>query len=66
MFSAMSMQSSTLEELFGQVMFSCVVTRQDRQQIRAAILGGTLNEDQHAIINRLVYNVRRGWVKVLD
>jgi hypothetical protein len=66
MLSAMSMQCSTLEELFGQVMFSCVVTRQDRQQIRAAILGGTLNEDQHAIINRLVYNVRRGWVKVLD
>jgi hypothetical protein len=56
----------TLEELFGQVMFSSVVTRHDRRQLRSALLGGSLNEDEYAIINRLLYNVRRGWVKIVD
>ncbi|MGE5655917.1 MAG: hypothetical protein ACM37W_04810 [Actinomycetota bacterium] len=62
----MSVSQMTLEELFGQVMFSSVVTRHERQQLRAALLGGCLNEDEHAIINRLLYNVRRGWVKIID
>jgi hypothetical protein len=56
----------TLEELFGQVMFSSVVTRRDRRQLRSALLERTLNEDEYAIINRLLYNVRRGWVKLVD
>jgi len=56
----------TLEELFGQVMFSSVVTRHDRRQLRSALLERTLNEDEYAIINRLLYNVRRGWVKIID
>jgi hypothetical protein len=56
----------TLEELFGQIMFSSVVTRNDRSQLRSALLERTLNEDEYAIINRLLYNVRRGWVKIID
>ncbi|MEG3859958.1 MULTISPECIES: hypothetical protein [unclassified Microcoleus] len=62
----MSVSQMTLEELFGQVMFSSVVTRHDRRQLRAALLERTLNEDEYAIINRLLYNVRRGWVKIVD
>jgi hypothetical protein len=62
----MSTSQLTLEELFGQVMFSSIVTRNDRKQIRSALLGGGLNEDEHAIINRLLYNVRRGWVRIVD
>jgi len=62
----MSISQITLEELFGQVMFSSVVTRTDRQHLRSALLGGGLNEDEHAIINRLLYNVRRGWVRIID
>jgi hypothetical protein len=62
----MSVSQMTLEELFGQVMFSSVVTRHDRKQLRAALLERTLNEDEYAIINRLLYNVRRGWVKIVD
>ncbi len=62
----MSISRMTLEELFGQVMFSSVVTRHDRRQLRSALLGGSLNEDEYAIINRLLYNVRRGWVKIVD
>jgi hypothetical protein len=62
----MSLSHMTLEELFGQIMFSSVVTRNDRSQLRSALLERTLNEDEYAIINRLLYNVRRGWVKIID
>ncbi|WP_445244196.1 hypothetical protein [Microcoleus sp. OTE_8_concoct_300] len=62
----MSVSQMTLEELFGQIMFSSVVTRNDRSQLRSALLERTLNEDEYAIINRLLYNVRRGWVKIID
>ncbi|MFM9268251.1 hypothetical protein [Tychonema sp. BBK16] len=62
----MSVSQMTLEELFGQVMFSSVVTRHDRRQLRSALLQRTLNEDEYAIINRLLYNIRRGWVKIVD
>ncbi|MEG3960065.1 MULTISPECIES: hypothetical protein [unclassified Microcoleus] len=62
----MSLSQMTLEELFGQIMFSSVVTRHDRSQLRSALLERTLNEDEYAIINRLLYNVRRGWVKIID
>ena len=62
----MSLSQMTLEELFGQIMFSSVVTRHDRRQLRSALLERTLNEDEYAIINRLLYNVRRGWVKIID
>jgi hypothetical protein len=62
----MSVSQMTLEELFGQVMFSSVVTRHDRRQLRSALLERTLNEDEYAIINRLLYNVRRGWVRIVD
>ncbi|WP_341733213.1 hypothetical protein [Microcoleus sp. EPA2] len=62
----MTVSQMTLEELFGQVMFSSVVTRHDRRQLRSVLLERTLNEDEYAIINRLLYNVRRGWVKIID
>ncbi|MEG4285740.1 hypothetical protein QUB68_21660 [Microcoleus sp. A006_D1] len=62
----MPVSQMTLEELFGQVMFSSIVTRHDRRQLRSALLERTLNEDEYAIINRLLYNVRRGWVRIVD
>jgi hypothetical protein len=56
----------TLEELYGQVMFSNVVTRTDRQLLKAALLKDSLTENEQDIINRLIYNVRRGWVRLVD
>jgi hypothetical protein len=56
----------TLEELYGQVMFSNIVTSTDRQMLKAALLKDSLSEHEHDIINRLIYNVRRGWVRVVD
>ena len=56
----------TLEELYGQVMFSNIVTRRDRQMLKDALLKESLSENEHDIINRLLYNVRRGWVRLVD
>lgn len=56
----------TLEELYGQVMFSNIVTRSDRQMLKDALLKESLSENEHDIINRLIYNVRRGWVRLVD
>ncbi|MGB3512062.1 MAG: hypothetical protein WBA93_23045 [Microcoleaceae cyanobacterium] len=56
-----------LEELFTQVICSRVLTRHQRYQIQQVILyASPLNDDEHAIINRLFYNIRRGWVKIVD
>lgn len=61
-----AMSQVPLEELYGQVMFSNVVTRADRQQLRAALLKDCLSEDEQAIIDRVLYNVRRGWLQLTD
>ncbi|EKD09443.1 MULTISPECIES: hypothetical protein [unclassified Limnospira] len=62
----MTNSSGSLEEMFGQVMFSSVVTTEDRQKLKATLLKETITEDEQAIINRLLYNVRRGWVRLID
>ncbi|MBS0015658.1 hypothetical protein [Limnospira platensis] len=62
----MTNSNGSLEEMFGQVMFSSVVTTEDRQRLKATLLKETISEDEQAIINRLLYNVRRGWVKLID
>ncbi|AMW29654.1 hypothetical protein H6G58_01425 [Arthrospira platensis FACHB-971] len=62
----MTNSNGSLEEMFGQVMFSSVVTTEDRQKLKAILLKETITEDEQAIINRLLYNVRRGWVKLID
>ncbi|MCT7974742.1 hypothetical protein [Laspinema olomoucense] len=61
-----AMSQVPLEELYGQVMFSNVVTRADRQQLKAALLKDCLSEDEQAIIDRVLYNVRRGWLQLSD
>lgn len=61
-----AMSNVPLEELYGQVMFSNVVTRADRQRLQAALLNECLSEDEQAIIDRLLYNVRRGWLQLVD
>ena len=65
-YNSMTNSNGSLEEMFGQVMFSSVVTTEDRQKLKAILLKETITEDEQAIINRLLYNVRRGWVKLID
>ncbi|MGD1717458.1 hypothetical protein [Dapis sp. BLCC M172] len=47
-------------------MSSSVITSDERQQIHNVLFNGYLDDDEYAIINRLVYHVRRGWVKVIE
>ncbi|WP_293134213.1 hypothetical protein [Okeania sp. SIO3I5] len=57
---------SLLEEIFIQVMSSNVITINERKQIQSVLSGGDLGDDESAIINRLVYRIRRGWVKLVE
>jgi hypothetical protein len=59
-------QSATsLEDLFGQVLLSGLLTPIDRLRIRAVLLNDSISEEHHAIINRLLYGVRRGFIKLV-
>lgn len=55
-----------LEELYGQIMFSNVMTLADRQQLKIVLLKECLSEDEMAIVDRLLYNVRRGWLQLVE
>lgn len=58
--------SATIEALSGQIMVSGRMTVTDRYQIRSALLNGSLNEADQIIINRILYGVRHGLVKVME
>ncbi|MGD1701703.1 hypothetical protein [Dapis sp. BLCC M229] len=57
---------NVLDEVFSEVMSSSVITSDERQQIRRLLFTGYLDDDEYAIINRLFYHVRRGWVKLVE
>ncbi len=57
---------NVLDEVFSEVMSSSVITSDERQQIRHLLFTGYLDDDEYAIINRLFYHVRRGWVKLVE
>jgi hypothetical protein len=56
----------SLEELYGQVMFSNSLTHADRHHLKNLLLRESLSNSEMAIIDRLLYNVRRGWLQVTD
>ena len=60
------MPQVALEELYGQIMFSNVMTLADRQQLKTVLLKECLSEDEMAIVDRLLYNVRRGWLQLVE
>jgi hypothetical protein len=64
--SSYTASSLSLEELFGEIMFSSLITRSDRQRLLQALDSDSLNEDETAIVQRLLYNIRRGWIRLVD
>ena len=58
--------SLSLEELFGQIMGSSLITAQEQQQLLHALESHCLSEDETAIVHRLFYNIRRGWIQVIN
>ncbi|NEQ35925.1 MAG: hypothetical protein F6K40_06345 [Okeania sp. SIO3I5] len=57
---------TVLEEVFTQVMSSSVMTTNEHQLIQSVLSGDDLDDDEYAIINRLAYCIRRGWVKLVE
>ena len=57
---------STIAELFGQVLQKKQLTLSDRCVLMTAILSNSLCPDEEILINRLLYAVRRGLLKVVD
>lgn len=59
-------EESNLSELFANVWKQGIMTANNRQSIKYALLTGNLNEAELRIINRMLYAVRRGWLKIAD
>ncbi|WP_242060495.1 hypothetical protein [Aerosakkonema funiforme] len=47
-------------------MVSGQMTRTDRYQIRSALLTDSLSESEQILINRLLYGIRHGLLRVVD
>jgi hypothetical protein len=58
--------SITIEALCGQIMVAGKITVSDRYQIRSALLNDTLGEPEQILINRLLYGIRHGLLRIID
>lgn len=54
----------SLEDMFGKVLVSGFMSLTDRKRLQSILLDESIGEEHHAIINRLLYGVRRGFIKV--
>ncbi|MFB2879207.1 hypothetical protein [Floridanema aerugineum] len=58
--------SIPIEALCGQIMVTGRITISDRYQIRSALLNDTLSEPEQILINRLLYGIRHGLLRIID
>lgn len=58
--------SIPLEILCGQIMVAGKMTISDRYQIRSALLNDALSEPEQILINRLLYGIRHGLLRIID
>ena len=56
----------SIEELYGEVIFSNSLTKADRQQLKKNLLRESLTASEMAIIDRLLSKVRQGRLYVTD
>ena len=57
---------TSLEEIFGESLRCGKLTHCDRFHIRNALLQNSLSEEHQDIINRLIYNAKRGRLTLPD
>ena len=57
---------SSLAELFAEASNSGRITLADRYGLMATLLQESISEEEMNTIDRLLYGVRRGWLKVGD
>jgi len=58
--------SEALTNLYAKVSEASYITRYDRELIKLTLLQENLKEEEHRIINRLLYSIRRGWIELVD
>lgn len=58
--------SIPIETLCGQIMAAGKISVSDRYQIRSALLDDTLSEPEQILINRLLYGIRHGLLRVIE
>lgn len=58
--------SVPIESLCGQIMVAGKISISDRYQIRSALLNDTLSEPEQILINRLLYGIRHGLLRIID
>ncbi len=58
--------SETLTNLYAKASEASYITRYDRELIKHTLLEENLKEEEHRIINRLLYSIRRGWIELVD
>jgi hypothetical protein len=61
-----SLLDFAIAELFVQVSLSGRITLADRYGLQAALLTDTLSDEERFAIDRLLYAVRKGRVKVIN
>ncbi len=59
-----STTSEALSYLYAQVTKTCYLTEDDRLLIKSVLLREQLQEEEYRIINRILYSIRRGWIKL--
>ena len=57
---------SAIAQLFAQVNQQGKITLTDRYHLVSALLNDSLSEAEEDLVNRLLYAVRRGRLKVVD
>lgn len=55
-----------ISEILASSSSTGILTRADRYGLLAAILDDQLNEEERSTINRLLFAVRKGRIKVID
>lgn len=55
-----------IAELFFQVYRYGSLNRDHRQQLKFILLKESISEEEQTAIDRLLYAVRRGWLKISD
>lgn len=58
--------ATRIKETVDRVLLERCVTWRDREQIKSAILGSPLSETEHILLDRILYGVRKGLLRIKD
>ncbi|MDJ1185482.1 hypothetical protein [Roseofilum casamattae] len=56
--------SFNMAELVFEVCHTGKLTQANRKQLRSILLQPSISEEEHSAIDRLLYAIRRGWLKI--